>query len=148
MMVIIMNILKTIGIYNMVIWTTKSWSCSQLQMAFMTSFVVINVVVNATFWCCDVHPPTCYLFVCFTIVPTHLLHVCLHHHRCPPILPLSPTCLLHVLSLACCLTTYFAIIAHSPIACMFALSAYHHCLPTLPSLPCMLNTYLPCSCLL
>jgi hypothetical protein len=44
-----MTILVTIGIYNMVIWTTESCSRSQLQMTFTTSFVV----VNATFWHCD-----------------------------------------------------------------------------------------------
>jgi hypothetical protein len=32
MVVMIMTILTTSGIYNMVIWTTKSCSCSQLKM--------------------------------------------------------------------------------------------------------------------
>ncbi len=52
MAVTTMTILATSGIYNVVIWTTKSCSRNQLQMAFTTSFVVVNVVVNAMFWCC------------------------------------------------------------------------------------------------
>jgi hypothetical protein len=48
-----MTILATYGIYNVVIWTTYSCNHNQLQMAFTTSFVVVNVVVNATFWHCD-----------------------------------------------------------------------------------------------
>jgi hypothetical protein len=118
-------------------------SRSQSQMACFISFLVVNVVVNATFWHCDVHPLACYmsmcfaitahlfatcppalwscpptyfistyfaivthlLVACFAITPTRLLPVCLHRHHCPPILPSLPTCLLHVLSLACCLAT-------------------------------------------
>ncbi len=52
MLVTTMTILVTSGIYNLVIWTTKSYSYNQLQMTSMISFVVVNVVVNATFWHC------------------------------------------------------------------------------------------------
>jgi hypothetical protein len=44
-----MTILAITGIYNVVFWTIESCSCNDLQMAFVTSFVVVNVVVNATF---------------------------------------------------------------------------------------------------
>ncbi len=46
-------------------------------MALLTSFVVINVIINATFWRCDVHPPACYMSTCFAIT-AHLLAACLH----------------------------------------------------------------------
>jgi hypothetical protein len=52
MVVMIMIILVTSGIYNIVIWTIESCSHSQSQMAFTTSIVIVNVVVNATSWCC------------------------------------------------------------------------------------------------
>jgi hypothetical protein len=48
MLVMTMTILVTNGIYNLVIWTTESYSYNQSQMASMISFVV----VNATFWHC------------------------------------------------------------------------------------------------
>jgi hypothetical protein len=54
MVVTTMTILTTNGIYNVVIWTTQSCSRNKSQMAITTNFVVVNVVVNATFWRCDV----------------------------------------------------------------------------------------------
>jgi hypothetical protein len=62
MVVMSMTILTPSNIYSVVFWTTESYSHNELQMAFMTSFLVINVVINATFWLCDllrlgqVHP--------------------------------------------------------------------------------------------
>jgi hypothetical protein len=50
MVVTTMTILVTSGIYNVVIWTTKSCSFNQSQMVITTNFLVIN----ATSWCCDV----------------------------------------------------------------------------------------------
>jgi hypothetical protein len=50
MVVTTMTILVTSGIYNVVIWTTKSCSLNQSQMVITISFLV----VNATSWHCDV----------------------------------------------------------------------------------------------
>jgi len=50
MVVTTMTILMTSGIYNVVIWTTKSCSLNQSQMVITTSFLV----VNAMSWRCDV----------------------------------------------------------------------------------------------
>jgi hypothetical protein len=52
MVVTTMTILVASGIYNLVIWIIESCSYNQSQMASMISFVVVNVVVNATFWLC------------------------------------------------------------------------------------------------
>jgi hypothetical protein len=52
MVVTIMTILTTSDIYNMVIWIIESCSRGQSQISFMTSFVVVNIVVNAMFWHC------------------------------------------------------------------------------------------------
>jgi hypothetical protein len=49
-----MIILATNGIYDVVIWIIESCSHNQSQMAITTSFVIVNVIINAMFWCCDV----------------------------------------------------------------------------------------------